>query len=217
MTGGGRRLGAAIADDLADAGARVAITHHTAPATGRHVEVLADLSDPEACGRAVREAHDLLGGLDAVVHAAASGFVRATLTDVTPGLFEDAVSVTLRGALFIAQAAAPLISDGGVIILIGDVAGVDGWASYLPHSIAKGGLRSLTRALARSLAPAIRVSLLLPGPVLPGPDDDPDRLAATVPLQRVGTPGDACGAVRFLLAADYVTGIELPVDGGRLL
>jgi pteridine reductase len=217
VTGGGRRLGAAIADDLAAGGARVCITRHASPGGAGHMEVVADLADPAECARAVREAHAGLGGLDAVVHAAASGFVRTSLADVTPALFEEAIGVTLRAAVFVAQAAAPLLADGGAIVLVGDVAGVDGWAGYLPHSVAKGGLRALNRALARSLAPRLRVALLLPGPVLPGEGDDPERLAATVPLGRIGASSDVAAAVRYLLTAPYVTGVELPVDGGRLL
>lgn len=101
-------------------------------------------------------------------------------------------------------------------MFIGDIAGIAGWPSFLPHSAAKGALRPLVRGLARSLAPRIRVSIVHPGTVLLPDGDDGDELSRAVPLQRLGEPADIAGAVRYLLTAPYVTGTELVVDGGRL-
>lgn len=220
VTGGGRRLGAAIALDLAAAGASVCVTHLSAPpddavtAAGIHA-VRADLTDPGAAGAAVEEAARVLGGLDGVVHAASAGFRPVPLAEITPELFEEAIGATLRGGLFVAQAAGRLLSDGGAIVFIGDVAGIAGWPSFLPHSAAKGALRPLVRGLARSLAPRIRVSIVQPGTILLPDGDDGDELSRGVPLQRIGEPSDITGAVRYLLTAPYVTGTELVVDGGR--
>ena len=221
VTGGGRRLGAAIALDLAAAGAAVCVTYRSAPpeeslAAAGVQAVRADLADPAQAVGAVEEAAELLGGLDGVVHAASAGFRGVALADITPELFEEAIGATLRGGLFVAQAAGRLLADGGAIVFIGDVAGVAGWPSFLPHSAAKGALRPLVRGLARSLAPRIRVSLVHPGTVLLPEGDDGDELSRNVPLQRLGEPADIAGAVRYLLTAPYVTGTELVVDGGRL-
>jgi pteridine reductase len=222
VTGGGRRLGAAVALDLTAAGAAVCVTYRSAPpeealAAAGVQAVSADLADPARAVAAVEEAARLLGGLDGVVHAASAGFRGVALADITPELFEEAIGATLRGGLFVAQAAGRLLSDGGAIVFIGDVAGVTGWPSFLPHSAAKGALRPLVHGLARALAPQIRVSMVHPGTVLLPDGDDGDELSRNVPLQRLGQPSDIAGAVRYLLTAPYVTGAELVVDGGRLV
>jgi pteridine reductase len=222
VTGGGRRLGAAIAHDLAAAGAHVCVTYRSAPpdaslAAAAIQAIRADLADPAQAVAAVEEAAQLLGGLDGVVHAASGGFRGVPLQDVTPELFEEAIGATLRGGLFVAQAAGRLVSDGGAIVFIGDIAGIAGWPSFLPHSAAKGALRPLVRGLARSLGPRIRVSIVQPGTVLLPEGSDGDELSRAVPLQRIGEPSDIAGAVRYLLTAPYVTGAELVVDGGRLV
>jgi NAD(P)-dependent dehydrogenase (short-subunit alcohol dehydrogenase family) len=228
VTGGARRLGAEIAVDLAAHGAAVAIASRSDPAAAaatverieRHgvnaASVQADLADPDQARRAVVEAARLLDGLDAVVHAASAGFRPVPFADVTPALFDEAIGATLRGGFFVAQAAAGVLSDHGVIVFIGDVAGIVGWPAFLPHSTAKGALRTLTRGLARALAPRIRVAIVHPGTVLPAPDAA-DTDAASVPLQRAGAPSDVTQAVRYLLTAPFVTGAELVVDGGRLV
>src|SRR3954447_2988488 len=127
VTGGGRRLGAAIALDLAAAGAAVCVTYRSAPpedaiAAAGIRAVSADLADPAEAVAAVEEAARLLGGLDGVVHAASAGFRGVALADITPELFEEAIGATLRGGLFVAQAAGRLLSDGGAIVFIGDIA-----------------------------------------------------------------------------------------------
>ncbi len=221
VTGGGRRLGAEIARDLAAAGAKVCVTYRSAApedslAAAGIQAVRADLADPAAAVAAVERAAHLLGGLDGVVHAASAGFRSVPLPEITPELFEEAIGATLRGGLFVAQAAGRLLSDDGAIVFIGDIAGISGWPSFLPHAAAKGALRPLVRGLARSLAPRIRVSMIQPGTVLLPDGDDGDELSRAVPLQRLGHPSDIAGAVRYLLTAPYVTGTELVVDGGRL-
>jgi NAD(P)-dependent dehydrogenase (short-subunit alcohol dehydrogenase family) len=221
VTGGGRRLGAAIALDLAAHGAQVCVTHLSAPPidaiheAGLHA-IRADLADPAAAVAAVEEAARLLGGLDGVVHAASAGFRPTDLAAITPELFEEAIGATLRGGLFVAQAAGRVLADGGAIVYIGDVAGLTGWPAFLPHAAAKGALRPLVRGLARSLGPRIRVSIVHPGTVLLPEGDEGDELSSGVPLQRMGQPADIEGAVRYLLTAPYVTGTSLVVDGGRL-
>jgi pteridine reductase len=229
VTGGGRRLGAEIAVGLAEAGADVVITYRTS-AGGAHDVVerihaarrrgaahAADLAEPAQARAVVAWAAAELGGLDAIVHAASAGFRPVPLAEITPELFEEAIGATLRGALFLAQAAEPVLSDGGAIVLIGDVAGIAGWPSFLPHAAAKGALRVLTRGLAKALAPRIRVAIVHPGTVLLPDRDAADQAALEIPLQRVGEPADVIGAIRYLLEAPFVTGAELVVDGGRLV
>lgn len=233
VTAGSRRLGAALAVDLAASGADVAITYRSsrrdaeavvAQIRGRGVAghaLEADLADGLAARGAVLEAAELLGGLDGVVHCASSGFRPTPLAELTPADFEEAIGATLRGGLFVAQGAAERLGAGGAIVFVGDVAAVHGWPAYLPHSLAKAGLRTLTSGLARALGPrGIRVAIVHPGTVLPPEGSDPEALEAearTLPLRRLGTPDDVAGAVRYLLSAPFVTGAELVVDGGRLI
>jgi pteridine reductase len=107
---------------------------------------------------------------------------------------------------------------GGVIVNIADLAGLEAWPAYIPHGITKAGVIQMTRALARTLAPAIRVNAIAPGAVLLPEDwrpEDAAHLVRTTPLARLGSPADVAQAVLYLIEADYVTGDTLIVDGGR--
>ena len=110
--------------------------------------------------------------------------------------------------------------SGGVIVFITDVAGIEPWPSFVPHSVAKAGLIHLTRVLAKAWAPAIRVCGVAPGTVLMEEGSSAASIAGAAraaALGRVGTPDDVVAAVRYLVEAEYVTGVQLIVDGGRLL
>jgi pteridine reductase len=225
VCGGGRRLGRAIAEDLAAAGCSVAVSSRSAvePVAvhdGRAAAALtADLADATQARTVVTDAAAALGGLDGIVYAAGGAFTPTSLEDITPALVEDALGSVVRGLVFVAQAAQQTLANGGSIVVIGDVAGMRGWPSYLPHSAAKGAQRALVSGLARSLAPRHRINVVHPGTVLPPDEVDADaleRIVTRIPLGRIGEPDDIAAAVRYLLTADYVTGTELVVDGGRM-
>ena len=225
VCGGGRRLGRAIAEDLGAAGCSVAVSSRSAVApvpvaTGRtSAALVADLAEATQARAVVADAAAALGGLDGIVYAAGGAFTPTALADITPELVEDALGSVVRGLIFVAQAAETALADGGSIVVIGDVAAMRGWPSYLPHSAAKGAQRALVSGLARALAPRHRINVVHPGTVLP-PDevaeDAVERIVTRIPLGRIGSPDDIASAVRYLLAADYVTGTELVVDGGRM-
>jgi NAD(P)-dependent dehydrogenase (short-subunit alcohol dehydrogenase family) len=140
--------------------------------------------------------------------------------DVSPELFAEAIGATLTGGFFCAQAARTAMGDAGVIVNITDVAALEAWPLFAPHAAAKAALAQLTRSLARSFAPGIRVCAVAPGPVLlPDGSDDArrERQAARTALGRLGSPEDVVGAVVYLIEADYVTGEQLVVDGGHAL
>jgi NAD(P)-dependent dehydrogenase (short-subunit alcohol dehydrogenase family) len=225
VCGGGRRLGRAIAEDLAAAGSNVAVSSRgtvdpVAVAAGRTgIALRADLADAAQARTVVTDAAAGLGGLDGIVYAAGGAFTPTALEDITPELVEDALGSVVRGLIFVAQAAESVLSEGGSIVVIGDVAAMRGWPSYLPHSAAKGAQRALVSGLARALAPRHRINVVHPGTVLPPDEVDEDaleRIVTRIPLGRIGSPTDIAGAVRYLLTADYVTGTELVVDGGRM-
>jgi pteridine reductase len=230
VTAGSRRLGAAIADDLARAGAHVAVTYRSSRSDAEAVQerieahgvrsalVAADMARAADARQAPLAAAEALGGLDAVVHSASGGFAPKPLAELTEDDFETAIGATLRGALFVAQGAAECLSDGGAIVFVGDLAALRGWPAFLAHSAAKGGLRPLASGLARALAPRVRVGLVHPGTVLPEAHktaEDELALLEESPLKRLGEPADVCRAIRYLLEAPFVTGEELIVDGGR--
>jgi pteridine reductase len=232
VIGGARRLGRAIAIGLAEHGADVGITaraggadaEETAMAVralGRQAVALdCDVHSVEAIRTAVAGAAEALGGLDVLVYAAAGGFRATRPDDVDAALFDEAVGTILRGGFFAAQAAHAQMREGGVIIFITDVAAMQAWPSFAPHSVAKAGLVHLTEILAKAWAPDVRVCGVAPGTVLPEPGSDADslaRAAGAAALGRVGSPDDIAEAVRYLVEAEYVTGIQLVVDGGRLL
>ena len=230
VTGAGRRIGQAIALRLGAAGARVVVHHNASEAGaeqtvalieaagGKAVRIPTDLRQPEGPGNLVSAAVEAFGGLDILVNSAAV-MERTPFGSVTPDQWDEMFGINLRAPFFLSQAAAPhLRSRGGAIVNIADLAAFETWPAYVPHGVSKAGVVQMTRALARVLAPAVRVNAVAPGAVLL-PDDwsaeDGERLAATTPLGRIGAADDVVGAVLYLLAADYVTGETIIVDGGR--
>lgn len=228
VTGAGIRVGRAIALELGARGARVAV-HYNASRDGA-AEVVAelqaagvdarvfqaDLSDPAAAARLIRQVYDW-SPLHALVNSAAI-MLRTPVHEASPDEWDRMFAINLRAPFFLSQAAARVMPEGSAIVNIADLAAFETWPNYIPHSITKAGVVQMTRALARALAPGIRVNAVAPGAVLL-PDDCDDeaaqRLVDSTPLGRIGTPEDVAGAVGYLLEAPYVTGEVLIVDGGR--
>jgi pteridine reductase len=229
VTGAGHRVGRAIALALAARGVRVAVHYNRSgvPAeetaarirqAGGDARLLqADLTRPEAPARLVDDAATALGGLDILVNSAAV-MERTPIGEVTTEAWDAMFALNLRAPFFASQAAARHMTKGGAIVNIADLAAFETWPAYVPHGISKAGIVQMTRALARTLAPAVRVNAVAPGVVLlpeTWSTADAERLASTTPLRRVGSPDDVAGAVLYLLEADYVTGHTIIVDGGR--
>jgi len=230
VTGAGRRLGRAIALALGARGMRVAV-HYNASADGAdetaalirdaggEARVLgADLTVVRDCEQLVDAAAVAFGALDVVVNSAAM-MVRTPVGEVTAEQWDEMFALNLRAPFFIAQRAAPhLARVHGAIVNIADLAAFETWPAYVPHGITKAGVVQMTRALARTLAPDVRVNAIAPGAVLlpdDWDDDSAERLVATTPLARLGSPDDVVQAVLYLLEAEYVTGETIVVDGGR--
>ncbi|MBA3890035.1 MAG: SDR family oxidoreductase [Gemmatimonadaceae bacterium] len=232
VTGAGRRLGQAIAVALGARGMHVVVHYHAsdagARATAQAIDdaggsaslVQADLRDPAAIDPLLTRTLESTGTLDVLVNSAAE-MVRTPVGEVTVAQWDALFGLNLRAPFFLAQAAAPhLRRVHGCIVNIADIAADETWPGFIPYSTTKAGLAHMTRALARALAPDVRVNAVAPGAVqLPDDFDDAmaSRLAETTPLGRLGTPSDVVGAVLYLLDAGYVTGQVLAVDGGRLI
>jgi pteridine reductase len=229
VTGAGRRLGRAIAVALGERGMRVAIHYHGSESGAQETlrivraagaegfALRADLRQHGAAERLIAEAIDQLGGLDVLVNSAAV-MIRTPLEEVTEDVWDEIFALNLRAAFFCARAAAARMNDGGVIINIADLAAFETWTGYIPHGASKAGVVYITRALAKRLAPRVRVNAIAPGAVLL-PDEwnqsEGERLARTTPLERLGSPTDVTQAVLYLIDASYVTGETVIVDGGR--
>ncbi len=234
VTGGAKRIGRAIALALAGRGCHVAITYRsskreaeqTAAAIRRKgvraLAVEADQRDPDQVKEAVRRVHSYFGRIDLLVNNASS-FYPTPFGTVTEAQWEELIGTNLAGPWRFAQAAAPGMKrrGQGKILNIIDAAAFSPWPSYLPYCAAKGGLVTLTWGLAKALAPKIQVNAIAPGPILIPKGVSPAERRRAIEktlLKRIGDPKDIVAAALFLLeGSDFVTGVILPVDGGRLL
>ncbi|HJZ50218.1 MAG TPA: SDR family oxidoreductase [Roseiflexaceae bacterium] len=232
VTGGAHRLGRAIVLALGQAGVNIIVHYHRsadpAQAVLRELEtfgvqaeaVAGDLSRVSEVERLVDIAVERWGRLDVLVNNA--GIWGSTpIGTVTEARWNQLIDTNLRSAFFAAQRAAPALrATGGAIVNIADIGALRPWRNHTPYLISKGGIVTLTEALAKDLAPHVRVNAVAPGPVLLPDDWTPqqaERATRNVPLKRLGRPEDVAQAVLYLAQADYVTGVVLPVDGGQRL
>jgi pteridine reductase len=233
ITGGARRVGAAIARRLHAAGATVLLHYRDSEAEAAKLEselnalrpksaarVKAELLAPIAPKALVAAARDSFGRLDLLVNNASS-FFPVAVGAIEASHWEELIGSNLRAPLFISQEAAPLLAQhAGSIVNIIDIHAERPLRGYPVYSVAKAGLAALTRALAVELAPRVRVNGVAPGAIA-WPEDDQfesaerQRTVATTPLGRIGTPEDIAQAVHFLACAPFVTGQVIAVDGGR--
>lgn len=233
VTGGARRVGAEIVRSFAARGYDVLLHHGNSPdaaralaadlqnAHGVRIEIVQeDLADVHAPPRIIDAAMRAFGVLDVVV-SSASVMMMHPFDSVTPEEWEQTSAINLRAPFFLIQAAARVMRDGGAIVQLSDHLAFETIFPHLiPHQVTKAALTQLVRTTASALAPRLRVNAVAPGLVLP-PDDLSDetieRFLRDVPLGRSGSPLDVAQAIHFLVDAPYVTGIVLPVDGGRHL
>jgi pteridine reductase len=230
VTGGGVRVGRALALALAARGADV-IVHYggstdAAESTAAQIRrlgrraatVQADLADPGAADTIADAVAREFGALDILVNSAAT-FERTPVDEITAAAWDAVMAVNLRAPFLLAQRLALLLraDAGGAIVNIADLSAFQAWPSYTHHAVSKAGLVHLTAVLARALAPAIRVNCIAPGTVLP-PDDSTHTDDGTAERRLVapaGTPDDVTRALIFLLESPFVTGETIVVDGGR--
>ena len=233
VTGGARRVGAAIARRLHAAGAKVLIHYRDSEADAARLEAEFNAARPKSAAKVKAEllapiapralllaALEGFGRLDILVNNASS-FFPVEVGKIESSHWEELIGSNLRAPLFIAQqAAAELAKNEGCIVNIVDIHAERPLKGYALYSVAKAGLAAMTRALALELAPRVRVNGVAPGAIA-WPEDGPFaegervRIVSTTPLARTGAPEDIARAVHFLACASYVTGQILAVDGGR--
>ena len=233
ITGGARRVGAALVRALHAAGANVLV--HYRSSSGAAIALAdalnrvrpnsiitrgADLLEQRAPEELVAATLSAFGRIDLLINNA-STFYPTPIGTITNAQWDDLIGSNLKAPLFLSQAAAPsLRANRGLIINIVDVHGLRPLKGHPLYSVAKAGLAMLTRSLARELGPEIRVNGIAPGPVL-WPEKDFDEslkkeIVDKTALKRYGTPQDIARAVLYLAKdAPYVTGQIIAVDGGR--
>jgi NAD(P)-dependent dehydrogenase (short-subunit alcohol dehydrogenase family) len=233
ITGAAARIGRALATGLAADGWAVAV-HYNGSADeadeviaeisrsgGKAAAVPADLSDAAETASLVSRASEMVGPLGALVNNA-SVFLYDDLASMEVETWDLHQAVNLRAPVQLAQAfAAQLPPPGrGAVVNIIDQRVWNLTPHFLSYTASKAGLWAMTRTMALNLAPRIRVNAIGPGPTLPSIHQSEAEFEAqyrAVPLERATSPGEICDAVRFLLAAEAVTGQMIALDGGEHL
>ena len=238
VTGGSNGIGRGIAEMFAGAGVNVLVTARNqadldatvaglADLQGRVSDVVADVTSPDDCRRAVESALERHGGLD-IVCANAGIFPSGRLEELTPDDIEQVLAVNFKGTVFVIQAALPALAASGhgrVIItssITGPITGYPGWSHYGASKAAQLGF---LRTAAMELAPKqITINAVLPGNIITEGlvemgQEYMDQMAASIPAGRLGSVADIGNAALFFATdeAGYITGQTLVVDGGQIL
>lgn len=236
VTGASKGIGAAIAGELADAGAATIVNYASSQqqaeklvanitsSGGKAKAVRSDISKPAEANRLVDEAVSEFGRLDILVNNAGV-YEFLPLTQITEEHFDRIFDLNVKGLVFATQAAtAAMDGQGGAVVNIGSVASVLGPPGASVYSASKGAVEIITRSLAAELGPRhILVNAVLPGPVdtegsraMPGADQINAAFLARTPLGRIGRPRDISTVVLFLVSpeAGWITGQIIQVSGG---
>jgi pteridine reductase len=233
VTGAGRRVGRALAEGLAADGCALILHCRKAVAEteelarkiqaggGRAVVLRAELSREKDVLRLARRAEAAFGRVDVLVNSAAI-FRPTPLARMTPADLDEFMAVNFKAAYVLCtELGRRMKARGrGIIVNIDCLSADRPWRDYLPYSISKAALRSLTLGLAQLLAPEVRVNGIAPGTILPPQGTSQKEIRAlenSALLKRIGSPADILLAVRYLISAEFVTGEILYVDGGRRL
>lgn len=237
ITGGAKRVGAAICRELHAQGAQLMIHYNQSQTEARALQAEFNLQRPNSAAiiqgdllnaaivsSLVNETIRHFGRLDVLINNASS-YYATEVGQINEENWADLIGSNLKAPMFLSQAAAPeLRKHGGTIVNITDMHIERPKKGYVVYSVAKAGLVTLTKSLALELSPEVRVNAVAPGPVQ-WPENNPQfdevyrqRVISQTLLKRIGNPTDIAKAVKFLVYdAPYVTGHVLAVDGGRSL
>jgi len=227
VTGAAHRLGKAFALTLAAEGYDIYLHYHSSKDEALHTRaeieslsrkvfpVQADLTQPSE----IQSFLSTIGHLDVLINSAAfmpSGKVDSLLIEN----WDTSLDLNLRAPFLLARECAPKMTNGGLIVNITDVGAQKTWSRYPSYTVSKAALESLTKILARALAPKIRVNAIAPGFVMQSdivPSAEWERLIERIPLKRPARTGEVTSALEFLIKNEYVTGQTIVVDGGYSL
>ena len=231
VTGAAQRLGKAFVLALARRGYAILLHYRYSEAqastTATEIRTLdvpvfisqADLSDPRQISSLFAMVDRTKHPLKVLVNSAAIMPVGDPRT-LSVQDWDAALNLNLRAPFLCAQEAAKRMTSGGLIVNVTDVGAQKAWSRYPSYTVSKAALESLTKMLARSFAPSIRVNAIAPGLVLQSNQVSPDewkQLVERLPLKRTATVEEIASALDFLLNNEYITGLFLVIDGGYSL
>jgi 3-oxoacyl-[acyl-carrier protein] reductase len=241
VTGSSTGIGRAVALELAERGCRVVVHYNRSEGEAREVVerisssggeaalVGGDVADAGEVGRMVGEIEDRYGRLDVLVNNAGSLIERRTLSEMTEDLWERVMAVNLKSVFLCSQAVLPMMrrqGRGKIVNMTSVAARTGGAPGSVAYATAKGGVSTLTRAMAKELVgEGILVNGVAPGVITTPfhdrftPSEVREALVGGIPMGREGTPEEVAGAVVFLAspAADYLVGEIIEVNGGQLM
>lgn len=237
VTGGGTGIGRAVSLKLAKEGCSVAVVYSRSVADADDTVSLirtigqdafaiqADVSDKAQVTAAIMAVIARWGKLNYLINNAAitKQLPFNELDLVTDEIWDQLLSVNLKGTFNCCQAAAPFLRKelGSAIINVGSIAGETGYGSSLPYAVSKAAVHGMTKSLARALAPEIRVNCIAPGAVdtrwWSGYEEKMRKLSGTLPLERISTPEDIAESIYLLLTAPSITGQILRAENGQTL
>lgn len=237
ITGASRGIGAAAARVFAAAGAKVVLAARDEPALiaiaqeiqdggGEALVVATDVADAGAVQRLVERTVNEFGRLDAAFNNSGSGHAPAPLADLALEDFDEALSLNVRGVFLCMKHEIPAMLEGGggAIVNNSSTAGLGGPPGMSGYAAAKHGVIGLTKTAAIDYAARnVRVNALAPGPILSERllalgQETLDYIAGMVPMRRLGEPEEVARVAAWLCSdkASYLTGVTIPVDGGRM-
>jgi pteridine reductase len=231
VTGGAQRLGKAFALTLASMGYSIALHYRgsvtEAAQTVKEIrafgvdcmDIRADLTNPKKVDFLCSMIDEFNAPLKILVNSAAVMPV-GNPRDLDLRDWDSALDLNLRAPFLLAQQAAKRMTSGGLIVNITDVGAQKTWSRYPSYTVSKSGLESLTKLLARALAPTIRVNAIAPGLVLPSDvvtKEQWNKLVEKLPLKRAATLDEITSVLEFLIKNEYITGQTIVVDGGYSL
>jgi len=238
VTGGAHRLGQVLAYSLARQGFAVLIHYHRseqeASKTVDRIKkydvpgfcLQADLTQPDqitslflSIDSLLSDHSSQLSNLAVSVNSAAV-MPRGEAQSLPLEQWDIAINLNLRAPFLNAQQATRRMKRGGLIVNVSDIGAAKAWSRFPSYTVSKAALESLTKVLARSFAPLVRVNAIAPGLVLPSnnvSDKEWDKLVGKLPLNRPAKPEEISSALEFLLKNEYITGQTIVVDGGYSL
>jgi len=236
VTGGARGIGWAVAQRFEKEGAHVFVLDRDIPLQAKswvdksdsNLELFtADVTDPKGVKQVVNQIHTHRQTIDILVNCAGINPDPAPVIDTTLNQWQTIMETNLTGVFVVSSAFLPYMNKGGSIVHIASILGLTGVKSCSAYSATKGGIISLTRAMARDHAPQLRVNCICPGAIETQMFEDylnrtldaineRDRVLNSIPMGRVGLPEDVANAALFLASDEsgWVTGTVLTVDGG---
>ena len=227
VTGAAHRLGKVFALTLARAGYDILLHYHSAEDEARQTQseiesigrrvilAQADLIDPAQISSLLSEVESL----NVLVNSAAF-MPSGNMKSLSIENWDTTLDLNLRAPFLLAQECSKKMTEGGLIVNITDVGAQKAWSRYPSYTVSKAALESLTKILARALAPKIRVNAIAPGFVLQSDIvsvEEWERLINRIPLKRPARGEEIASALEFLLKNEYITGQTIVVDGGYSL